>query len=364
MNDKMFELNIFGENTDDSFENFKVDERDITRKIDEALSKRNISKDGMIKINNPFIGIPCNAQGTSMVLAILLKNEYKVLKKMDKSFDGGIISESLKFENLDEEDSDEDNFCKNRFIKESLNSNETKNFIEQLAEKYQVDLIIPKPNTGLFTACRFLPIQTIEMNKRNEALLYNNDPNAIITFDLSSDIYKIVFIPELLPERFRNEKVLSMLFRHEYGHVKTMNKIKENEWWDYFFKNGIINSLYILNRYIDASEIIVLMNVIHAVYWNLKPEKMANDYTKLDFTEMADAIYGEKTISNWREDKIARLLDIKLPNEILNITKKRQTTGVISNNEFRIRLVFLDKVHRFCFSSKIAEILTSIAANQ
>ena len=67
--------------------------------------KANKNGNRVIRVSNPFAGIKCGPQASAQVLGILLRNEYKALRKIHMSghINEGIISESLKFENLDDE---------------------------------------------------------------------------------------------------------------------------------------------------------------------------------------------------------------------------------------------------------------------
>ena len=197
--------------------------------------------------------------------------------------------------------------------------------INKFAKKNNVETIIAKPGSALEANLKQVqtPAIAVMMNESNEKQFRATGDIAKLTSGGYNGKALIVYSPAVFPPNAISDKLLDHMLYHEFGHVKTFHLVTDDDWTEYYAKSGMIRMLWTINpSTISVSDGKELTAVMNAIYANLKPEKLANDYSKLDFRFVLRELYRVEVPDDWRSRKIARLIDLKIPSDVLSIYDK------------------------------------------
>lgn len=102
---------------------------------------------------------------------------------------------------------------------------------------------------------------------------------------------------------------------------------------------------------IEEREFNEAFKIYNAVYYHLKPELLANQYSNIDYRELIRDLNGWYPPTNWSEYKFASLLRYRIPgNIILILDAIRNRYSNITSNERIEYERFVEDVNRTCFS--------------
>jgi hypothetical protein len=159
----------------------------------------------------------------------------------------------------------------------------------------------------------------IDANDANN-LMFDRDLIANASMD-PKNVSIIAVYPEWFSRfNIKNAEYMEVMLSHEYGHCKTFDKISESEWNDYAKKVQIITVTQSVANYIVPDKRQFNAAVQLRVYWQLKPEKLANEYGNVDIKQMAKMYFGDRALGNLYDDvKLENIFDL-YPSEFKNIS--------------------------------------------
>jgi hypothetical protein len=131
---------------------------------------------------------------------------------------------------------------------------------------------------------------------------------------------------------------METILKHEYGHVMTYDKLSDEDWKQY--AQDVKNGKDFLAIAVTLTGNLKSMNSHYHVkcYWQLKPEKLANEYSNINPREMAKAGFGEDSLD-------PRYDDIKFEKAIplwRRIVKENSNTSMLSASVISTRDALLE----------------------
>lgn len=172
--------------------------------------------------------------------------------------------------------------------------------IDRLRQKFKAEiLIIEKSNPQIDQLIG--PASVIETNRDSIVKIVHGSlpefvPTAANTLDHSGFERVILVNPELL-KAFRADtpRKLELIISHEYGHVLTFDRLTQRDWWEYMTKRQIIGSLL---QAVHGSMADHYISTANLYYYKLKPERLANEASRINPVELSEAITGVKPKSS------------------------------------------------------------------
>lgn len=163
----------------------------------------------------------------------------------------------------------------------------------------------------------------------------------------------------IIPREFTSLKCkedLIMILRHEYGHIKTHNQLTQNDWWEYLYKLNLIQKAGLVlprvNIFLNAKE----TSSLAASYYHLKPEKYANDYSGIDYSELIKIITGIDLENDWVNSKFYNLIEFPVSDYQLKLFQKHRDNGVLFGEEELDFLTSLQDFYRQCYPEEAAAV--------
>ena len=225
------------------------------------------------------------------------------------------------------------NISKKIFLEATNNQNTVISWIKEFLEDYPVPSVIVKKDgiiSSQLAAVYGIGVMMLD-NSQIDSLKKTGDCKPPMIDSKAKKPILLIAPQHIIPQYSQSKNNLFTLLRHEYGHVKTMRQVSERDFLDYIFKSTIIRNIQMLKIVISRNEAIELLGVANAVYWQLKPEKLANDYMKLDFQDILK-ILNFNVPANWDKHVFNNLINLKVPDEILDILKKNANLVAIGGS--------------------------------
>jgi len=181
-----------------------------------------------------------------------------------------------------------------------------KTVIEYSKDK-QIPFIFVKNQSSCFTTMKLKSVLKLAGdNKLNCA-----NPHILEKCSNEQDVILIDVNSFNKMQHMENQENILIVLKHEYGHYLTKNKSKMDH-AEYSIKTSIINT--ILNR----SDNIKLKCILIRIYFELEPEKLANEAGGVTGDQMASISKGYKQVQDW--DKIflyEYFINEKVPDDVL-----------------------------------------------
>ena len=167
----------------------------------------------------------------------------------------------------------------------------------------------------------------------------------------------IVVSPKILNKYLyiKSAKDIMMMISHEYGHVKTMDQISEEDLIAYGIKRKIINMII---SFFGATFKNLIPEINCFIYHQEPVEKLANEYAKLDPRELArissgrypdkakiDKVLDCEFLVNWKPEikDYDATKDLLITKEIINKAVKDKTRLAIFNKLIDIGINKMNK---------------------
>ena len=128
---------------------------------------------------------------------------------------------------------------------------------------------------------------------------------------------------------------LEETLKHEYGHVMTYEKITDDDWIEYMQKSQWIMGIETVVHSDDYGK---ALSIANCCYHNLKPEKLANEYSNVNYFTLIKSLTGQEPPSNWKDISASyKIIDLKIPSDILAIGKRTMLnpTSITTNDTIR-----------------------------
>lgn len=229
---------------------------------------------------------------------------------------------------------------------QSLSKNDIKNIVNKLKKKFNVEIYFinsnsknVNPDEGI--VCVESDQDTIDkLIKGKPAIkekltrLNGADP---------STLKKVILVnTKLLLKDVKTAKDVEMSVSHEYGHVLTIDQLSQQDWVEYYFKiQEMANMLGRLEDELgrDNMHSKFYTEFIYYGYYNLKPEKLANESGKVDARELVKSFTGRyPDESKLKDIDFKAFAEWKFPDEIKKIITEYIISGKIYYDEIPVKL--------------------------
>lgn len=165
----------------------------------------------------------------------------------------------------------------------NLSKNDIKNIINRLKKKFNAEIIFIHGSSNL--SIQVGPASVIRTTREDIIKIMKGktmtEINSQFNIDDPSLLNTVIIVNPKMIESFgiKTPDGVEMIISHEYGHVLTFDQITDQDWMEYNIKRSLIASLA---QFIESKTGNKYMHEANYQYYQLKPEKLANEAVNID----------------------------------------------------------------------------------
>ena len=250
---------------------------------------------------------------------------------------------------------------------QSLSKNDIKNIVNKLRSKFNAEIYFTYSGNVNSDTGGMVCIETdrdhIDKLIKGKTIL--NIPGKITGMD-SDKLEKVILVnTKVLSKNLKTSKDVEIAISHEYGHVLTLDQISQQDWIEYTMKNQeMVNLISTLGILMDDDNIFSKFHseFVYYGYYNLKPEKLANEAGKVDVRELTKIFTGRyPDESKLKDIDFKAFAEWKFPDKLMTILTNSIMNGKDSYEEIPYRVNEAIKMYRAVI--KNPEYLKKVIAN-
>jgi hypothetical protein len=239
------------------------------------------------------------------------------------------------------------------------------NIIRNLENRFKINFFYIN-DESLSRARSEFDNRSVSLSNMNEKRYRSYFPDQTNRQLLDSKTAAIVNIPHIYKTRnVTSLDELELIISHDYGHLRTWDKLSKEDISEYILKRLLIHGLYSI--YFGDGNILA-----QYAYYHLKPEVLANECGGITPLDMISARYNISSVPGWNGSVYKKIVDMKVPANIIkimtNMTMKRSNpvkkyiTDCIEYSRNVYREILPKRIYKDVFKelNKVEENITNV----
>jgi hypothetical protein len=246
-----------------------------------------------------------------------------------------------------------------------VSNTELNKIIRNLEKRFKVNFFYIDEDSSPRARSEF-DNKSVLLSNMSEKRYHNYFPTQTNRELFGDKIVVIINIPHIYKTRnVSSLDELELIISHNYGHLRTWNKLSKEDISEYILKRLLIHGMYSI--YFGDGNILA-----QYAYYHLRPERLANECGGITPLDMISARYHILSVPNWNGSIYKKIVDMKVPANIVNIMTnvtmkrsnpiKKQITDCIEYSRSVYREILPKRVYKDIFKelNKVEENITNV----